>query len=225
MFPWYLAQLQAGADLKDLIAQAQLGQDYCSKMTTPVPPYRQAIESQTAARHMVAGQLVTQLLQIFILTMGARRVLELGTLTGYSALAMAEVLPPDGLIITCDRDGQAQANFDRVPWGSKIQLRVGLIADILPQLIAENYQFDLVFLDADKRNYCHYYQTILDHHLLRSGGILCADNTLLRGEVWQPQPSPAALAIHQFNRLVAEDERVSQVLLPVRDGITIVYRH
>ncbi|MCS6960599.1 MAG: class I SAM-dependent methyltransferase [Pseudanabaenaceae cyanobacterium SKYGB_i_bin29] len=209
--------------MEDLISQAEKGQAYCHQMTTPVPTYRQEIEAQTAPRNMVSGQLITQLLQILIRTMGARRVLELGTLTGYSALAMAEVLPPDGLVITCDRDGQAQANFDRVPWGQKIQLRVGLIADTLQVLIQENQQFDLVFLDADKRNYCNYYQTILDHNLLRPGGILCADNTLFHGEVWQPEPNPTALAVHQFNQLVAQDRRVCQVLLPVRDGITIVY--
>lgn len=209
--------------LLDILRDCHSGEQYLQQMTTKQPFYRQQIAQQTVAQSMVSGQLVAQLLQLLIRISGARTILELGTLTGYSALAMAEVLPDDGRLITCDRI--AQANFNMVPWGAKIEFRLGLIGDTLEQLIAEKWQFDFVFLDADKRNYSNYFRTIIDHNLLRSGGILCADNTLFRGEVWQSKPSAIPLAIDEFNRLVAQDDRVEQILLPLRDGLTILYRH
>ncbi len=202
----------------------KLGEEYLIKMTTNPPSYRQQIEQETQAQNMVCGQLVTQLLQILIRISGAKTVLELGTLTGYSALAMAEVMPPDGCLITCDRYDSALSNFAKVPWGTKIKLKVGLIADTLQELVRDSWQFDLIFLDADKRNYCNYFKTIIEQNLIRSGGILCADNTLFRGEVWQSKLSPYAQAIHEFNQLLAQDSRVEQVLLPLRDGLTIAYR-
>ncbi len=220
---WGLSQLEA-LNLSAVIQDCQAGATYLEQMTTPVPPYRQQIAQSTPSSFMVSGQLVTHLLQLLIKISGARKVLELGTLTGYSALAMAEVLPPDGHLITCDRNPVALDNFAQVGWGQKIELRVGLIADTLGELVREKWQFDLIFLDADKRNYCNYFRTILDQNLLRSGGILCADNTLFRGQVWQAEPSPTAQALHAFNQLVAQDDRVEQILLPLRDGLTIVYR-
>lgn len=205
-------------------SDCKLAEKYLDTMTTKPPAYRCQIEQVTQAQNMVSGQLVTQLLQILIRISGAKKVLELGTLTGYSALAMAEVMPPDGRLITCDRHSTALPNFANVPWGAKIELKTGLIVDTLQELVRASWQFDLIFLDADKRNYSNYLKTILDGNLLRSGGILCADNTLFRGEVWQGQPSPLAQSIHEFNQLLAQDIRLTQVLLPLRDGLTIAYR-
>jgi len=171
---------------------------------------------------MQVGRVEGALLKLLVGLSRARRVLEIGTYSGYSALSMASGLPDGGTLTTCDLDpvpaAVAQRFFDRSPHGDKITLRLGPALETIAALAAEGASFDLAFLDADKENYSNYYEQILP--LLPSGGLIVADNTLWSGRVLAPQ-STSDHAIVAFNRLVAADERVESVLLPVRDGVTL----
>lgn len=166
---------------------------------------------------MQVGRIEGALLRILIGAVGARRVLEIGTFTGYSALSMASALPDDGELVTCDVDPVAtkvaREFFDRTPHGKKITIKLGPALETIGTLAGP---FDVVFLDADKENYPAYYEATLP--LLRSGGLLLGDNALWSGEVVDPKTAPAK-AITLFNAKVAADPRVDNVLLPVRDGL------
>ena len=152
-------------------------------------------------------------------------MLEIGTFTGYSALCMAAGLEDDAVIDTCEVDDEleslAQSFFDRSPYGHKIHLHVGSALDIAPKL---GKQFDLVFMDGDKREYPAYYDMLMDGGLLHSGSVILADNILWYGKVVQPvaHNDHHTQALIEFNRRVKEDERVESVILPLRDGINII---
>ena len=158
---------------------------------------------------------------------GARYVLELGTYTGYAAHCMAEVLPPGGEVHTIESDDEME-DFIRgfiaeAPWGERIKLHLGDALELLPALV-ERYAFDLVYIDANKRQYLDYYELILPH--LPSGAIILADNTLWDGKVVaDPLPTDAQTqSILAFNRHVQEDPRVENLILPLRDGLSIIYK-
>ncbi len=171
--------------------------------------------------NMQVGSVEGALLRILVGLVGAKRVLEVGTFTGYSALCMAEGLPDDGKLITCDVDPEmtklARAFFDRSPHGKKIEIRLGDALDTIKAL-PESEPFDLVFLDADKARYLDYYELALPR--LRKGGLVVADNTLWSGAVLDPR-TPDDIGIHTFNGRVTSDPRVDNALLSVRDGIMI----
>ena len=183
------------------------------------------IEAYTVAHcadaEMLIGALEGALLQMLVELSGARRILEIGLFTGYSALTMAEALPPDGRIVSCEIDPArariAQGFFDRSPHGGKIAVRVGPALETLQQLRGE--RFDFVFIDADKENYPAYYELALP--LLPAGGIIVADNVLWSGRVLDPQ-NPSDYALKTFNRRAAEDPRVTTSLLTVRDGVLVI---
>jgi caffeoyl-CoA O-methyltransferase len=149
-------------------------------------------------------------------------VLEIGTFTGYSALCMAEALPKNGRLITCEIKSQhaeiAQSFFDRSPHGRKIRLRLGPALETLANLPASAI-FDLVFLDADKENYVNYYEAVLPR--LWSGGLIVADNVLWSGRVLAPKKKTDR-AVVRFNKHVQRDPRVECVMLPVRDGVSLI---
>lgn len=185
------------------------------------------IRNCTDAR-MLVGPLEAAFLQLLVRITGARRILEIGTFTGYSALAMAEALPEDGQLITCDNDAKAaeiaRGFFARSPHAHKITLRFGPALDTLDQLPAQQ-SLDLVFLDADKENYINYYERSLD--MLRPGGLIAADNVLWSGRVLHPpkksDPLPAATrALVQFNDRIRDDSQVERVMIPMRDGISLI---
>ena len=169
---------------------------------------------------MLSGKMVGRLLAMLIKLSGARRVLEVGTFTGYSALTMAEALPQDGQLFTCEYNRRyediAREFFGKSEAGSKITLVLGKALDTIPTLEGT---FDFVFLDADKINYPKYYKMILPR--LQPGGIMAVDNVFWDGEVIAAK-SDKAQAIDQLNKIVAEDDAVEQVMLTVRDGLTIV---
>jgi caffeoyl-CoA O-methyltransferase len=171
---------------------------------------------------MQVGRVEGALLKMLVALMGARRVLEVGTFTGYSALSMAEALPPDGELVTCDRDPEvtrvARSFFDRSEHGRKIRIALGDALDSLRGL-PHAPPFDLAFLDADKTRYTTYYEELLPR--LRPGGLLVADNTLWSGRVLAPATADDR-GIAAFNDLVNRDARVENVLLSVRDGVTLV---
>ncbi|MGK7920065.1 MAG: O-methyltransferase, partial [Trichodesmium sp.] len=153
-----------------------------------------------------------------------------GMFTGYSALAMAEALPEDGRMVACEVDQYvsdfARACFDKSPDGSKISIEVAPAIETMKKLVDAGETFDLVFIDADKGGYIEYFKMLLDTNLLATNGFICVDNTLLQGQPYLPpeKRTPNGEAIAQFNSFVAKDPRVEQVLLPLRDGVTIIRR-
>jgi caffeoyl-CoA O-methyltransferase len=149
--------------------------------------------------------------------------------TGYSALAMAEALPAHGRVVACEIDGDvatfAQRCFDDATDGHKIDVRIGPANRTLAELAEHSAAFDLVFIDADKAGYLGYLNCVLDAGLIRPRGLICVDNTLMQGQPWMTgESSVNGSAIAAFNRSLAEDPRVEQVILPLRDGLTLVRR-
>lgn len=199
-------------------------QDYAEAVTTPESEaIQQLVQSSDAELEyvdMLSGNLVGQLLKLLIKISGAKRILEIGTFTGYSALTMAEALPEDGKIITLEMNLRyqelAEKHFEDSVHKNKIILKKGSALELLEEI---DGTFDLIFLDADKVRYPVYYKKLLPK--LRSGGLLVADNVLWDGMVLKPEDEKSK-AIDEFNRIVADDYRVEQVLLPVRDGISII---
>ena len=172
-----------------------------------------------ALPEMQVGHVEGRLLKMLAQLIGARRAVEIGTFTGYSALCIAEGLLDDGTLITCDIDEKntaiARRYFARVPWGKRIEVK---IAPALDTLRALEGVIDFAFIDADKSNYIAYWEALVPR--LRTGGLIVADNVLWSGEVLAPN-SPNARAIAAFNDVVAKDNRTECVMLTVRDGITI----
>lgn len=181
-------------------------------------------------QEMLSGHLEGQTLKMFVYMSGAKNILEIGMFTGYSALAMAEALPEDGRVVACEVDEYvanfAASCFEESPHGSKISIEVAPALETLRKLAKAGESFDLVFIDADKKEYIDYFKLLLDTDLLAPNGFICVDNTLLQGQPYLPpeQQTPNGEAIAQFNRVVADDPRVEQVLLPLRDGLTIIRR-
>jgi caffeoyl-CoA O-methyltransferase len=171
---------------------------------------------------MQVGRVEGALLRLLVGLSRARNVLEIGTFSGYSALCMAEALPEGGSLVTCDIDpvatAVAQSVWAKSPHGAKIDLRLAPALDTIASLRAEGRSFELVFIDADKTNYEHYYDAVFE--LLPAGGLVVADNTLWSGRVVDPQDDEDR-AIARFNDRVHADPRVEHVLLSVRDGIML----
>jgi len=196
--------------------------------------WNQRFSEGATVRHleqeMLSGHLEGQLLKMFVHMTRTKSVLEIGMFTGYSALAMAEALPTDGCLVACEVDPYtaefAKSAFQASPHGGKIRVELGLALETLHKLAAAQESFDLVFIDADKTEYVQYFQILLDDNLLAPNGFICVDNTLLQGQVYLPaeERSKNGEAIASFNRLVKDDPRVEQVLLPIRDGLTIIRR-
>lgn len=198
---------------------------YCHDHTRPLGPLFDELRDVTygsmESPAMQVGRVEGALLRMLVQLVGAKRVLEVGTFTGYSALSMAEALPADGRLFTCDRDPEATAVarkfFDRSPHGSKIEILLGDALETL-RAMPSGETFDMAFVDADKERYVAYYEEIVPR--LRSGGLLVGDNTLWSGAVLDPQ-SDSARGIVRFNARVAADPRVENVLLSVRDGMML----
>lgn len=175
---------------------------------------------------MLSGQLQGRLLSLFSGMMRPRRILEIGTYTGYSALCLAEGLAEDGLLITIDVNEELEkftrSFFEKSLLASKIDFRIGPASDIIPTL---EDTFDMVFIDADKLNYGLYYDLVFDK--VRPGGIIMADNVLWSGKVVQNEKKidKETKAILDFNQRVHQDPRVNHLLLPVRDGLMIAQKH
>ena len=203
-----------------------LAQAYAEAHSTPEDPLLSAIAAHTRAHHahahMVSGHLQGLFLTMVSRMLRPRRILEVGTFTGYSALCLAEGLAEDGLLhtIECRPDDLALARsfFDQSPHGSRIRSHAGDALEVIPTL---QESWDLVFLDADKVNYIRYHEMILP--LLRPGGWMIADNVLFHGQVLQePVRGRNALAIDAYNRHVRDDPRVEQVMLTIRDGLMLI---
>lgn len=174
---------------------------------------------------MISGHIQGKLLELLVKMFRPKHILEIGTFTGYSALCMAAGLDEDGVVDTCEVDDElepiAQSFFARSAHGHKIHHHIGSALNIAPKL---GKQFDLVFIDGDKREYPAYYNMLMDGGLVHSGSILLADNILWYGKVVQPvaHNDLHTQALIEFNRMVVEDDRVESVILPLRDGINII---
>ena len=202
---------------------------YILENSTPEDELLRELDRQTHLRvlnpRMISGHIQGKLLEMIVRMLRPRTILEIGSFTGYSALCMAAGLEEGATIDTCEVDDEleplAQSFFDRSPHGEKIHLHVGSALDIAPQL---GKQFDLVFIDGDKREYPAYYNMLMDNGLVHSGSILLADNILWYGKVVEQvhQNDHHTQALIEFNRMVVQDDRVESFILPLRDGINII---
>jgi len=205
-------------------------EEYAAAHTTPLPPLLEELIAETkremgALAGMLSGQLEGTLLQMLVASLGAKRVLEIGMFTGFSALMMAAALPDDGELITCDINARTIAfgkrYFERSPHGHKITVLEGGALENMKRLEGP---FDFVFIDADKPNYGSYYEAALA--LLAPNGVIAVDNVLWSGNVLDPKADDEnAQAIVAFNRRVQEDARVTNVILTVRDGVTLIRKN
>lgn len=172
--------------------------------------------------HMVSGHLQGCLLKMFVKMMKPHLILEIGTYTGYSALSMASELPAGGKIITYEINDEMEdftrPRIENSPWADKVDFRIG---DVLKEELPEN-SFDLIFMDGNKRQYIEYYDLCL--RLLKEGGYILADNTLWDGHVVDEayDNDEQTKGIKEFNDFVAQDERTSKVIIPIRDGLTVI---
>lgn len=199
---------------------------YVAAHTTPEDELFARLRRETEAGleqpQMQVGPVEGRFLRLLVMISGARRVLEIGTFSGYSALALASGLPEDGELLTLDVDPKATAVarrfFDESPWGHKIRLRLGPALATLRQLAAGGDRFDLVFIDADKESYVDYWEAVVP--LVPPGGLILADNTLWSGRVLAPEEATDH-AVVAFNARVRGDPRVEHVLLSIRDGLML----
>ena len=171
---------------------------------------------------MLTGRLEGGFLRLMVRAFQARRIVEVGMFTGYSALSMAEALPDDGKLITCEVNPEAEAiarrYFRESPHGDKIEIRMGPALETLEKLEGP---FDFAFIDADKENYPTYYELCLER--LRPGGAIAVDNVLWSGRVLDPQDEETR-AIATLNERVSKDDRVDHALLTIRDGLMLVIK-
>ncbi|MEC8336567.1 MAG: class I SAM-dependent methyltransferase [Planctomycetota bacterium] len=184
--------------------------------------------SKLVEKEMLSGPVEAIFLQMLLRVSGAVRVLDIGMFTGYSALAMAEAIPEEGVVVGCEVEPHV-AEFARTaidtsgsPHANKIRIRIGDAASTLRELAAEQAIFDFVFLDADKANYLHYLTILRKQRMLAEGALICVDNTLMQGEPYTRIRSPNGKSIHDFNQFVAQDDSLTQVIVPLRDGITLI---
>ncbi len=201
---------------------------YAAGHTDPEPPHLAALAAATRefseSHGMMVGPNEGRFLALMVTLTGARRVLEIGTFTGYSALSMAAALPPDGLIVSCEVDpdhaAMARRHIETSPYPDRIEVRLG---PALETVAALDGPFDLVFIDADKTNYVNYYEVVLPK--LAQTGVILADNVLWSGRVLDDDDqTDDTRAIRQFNDHVRDDPRVSCVVLTVRDGVSVIRR-
>ena len=202
-------------------------EDYILQHTDPEPEYLTQLNRETWIRMlnpiMCSGHLQGRVLSMLCKMIQPVHALELGTFTGYSALCIAESLPENGELDTIESDDELEEfilrNLEKTPFEVKINLLIGNALDIIPTL---DKTYDLVFIDADKREYEAYYEAVLPK--IRQGGFILADNTLWSGKVVEKvhQNDQQTLGILRFNELIATDNRVEKVILPLRDGLTLI---
>lgn len=204
-------------------------EEYICRHIDPAEPALARLDRDTHVYHlrprMVSGHLQGRILKMICRMVQPHRVLELGTFTGYSALCFAEGMAPDGEVHTLEIDDEvedfAREHFAQSPYGDKVKMFIG---DALETIKTLTDTYDLVFIDANKRDYLRYYEAVLP--LVRPGGIILADNTLWDGKVVTEPDSrdPQTVGIVEFNNFIATDDRVEKVILPLRDGLTILWK-
>jgi caffeoyl-CoA O-methyltransferase len=204
-----------------------LVQAYAEKYTSPEDGLLQQINRQTQSHpqaHMLSGHIQGKLLELLSILLKPKRILEIGSFTGYSALCLAKGLVTGGKLHTIELREEdaalARQNFNLSDANDKIVLHTGNALQIIPGLEEE---WDLVFIDADKTGYIDYYKLVLPR--LRKGGVILADNVFFHGEVLQPRlKGKNAKAIQAFNEYIQQDDSVEQVLLTIRDGLMLIFK-
>jgi caffeoyl-CoA O-methyltransferase len=203
-------------------------EEYAEAHTEPDGELFERLAAETRAKttspQMMVGLLEGRFLGVLVRSLHARRVLELGTFTGYSSISMALALPDGGRVVTCDVNEEtteiARRYAEEAGVADRIDFRLGPALETIAELEGP---FELVFIDADKENYVNYYEATLP--LLADGGLMIVDNTLWSGRVADPDSDEdATRAIRALNDRVREDARVENVLLTVRDGMNIIWR-
>lgn len=176
---------------------------------------------QECKPHMLSGHYQGRLLSLLSKMLQADSILEIGTFTGYATLCLAEGLSPEGVIHTIDinreLEEKVQAYFHQSPYGPQIRTHYGEAMQIIPEIEGS---FDLVFIDADKKNNLNYFQMLLDR--VRTGGLILIDNVLWKGRVLDSKPDRTGTMINAFNQVIANEPRVEKLILPVRDGLYII---
>lgn len=213
---------------------------YIENHATPESEALSWVAKQTHIRtnhaRMLSGSVQGELLRIIVQTSGARRILELGTFTGYSAISLASALPEEGHLDTLELNDELEElileGFDRAGLADRISLHIGDCKETLERLriemgiedgsADESVLYDIVYMDANKREYCEYYELVFD--MVRPGGLILADNVLWDGKVCQdPMPQDKQTqGIARFNDMVSADPRVESVILPLRDGLNVI---
>ncbi len=204
--------------------------EYIEKNTSPEADYLKQITRRTYQKtinpRMVSGQVEGRFLSMISCMIRPKRILEIGTFTAYSTLCLAEGLQPDGWVDTIEVNDELEtmilSNLTLSPLGERVRLHIGDAKEIIPQL---NETYDLIFMDADKREYAEYYELCLP--LLAENGFMVVDNTLWDGHVVDAayDKDKQTVALRAFNDKVARDIRVEQVMLSIRDGITIIRKN
>ncbi len=208
-------------------SQLEAIEKYCSDHTAKPPDLLEELERithlQTLAPQMMTSHLQGRLISLISRLVSPRSILEIGTFTGYGALCLAEGLQADGVLHTIEADPayhHIAADFvQRSPYHDAIVLHQGDACQVIPKLESE---FDLVYIDAAKREYQAYYDLVLPR--LSNGGLILADNMLWSGKVLEDQLDEDARALKNFAEYVAADNRIDQLLLPIRDGLFICQR-
>lgn len=203
--------------------------EYIEQHSSPESAVLQQITRSTHLEvinpRMLSGHVQGRVLSMLSQMIRPKRILELGTFTGYSALCLAEGLQEDGKLVTLEHNDEMEAairrNFSLSPLGEKIELVIGDAKEVLTNFALDEH-FDLVFIDADKKEYCDYLDLVLP--LMREGGWILADNTLWDGHIVDSayDKDKQTIGLRAFNDKVAQDERLEKVILPLRDGLTII---
>ena len=210
---------------------------YIEEHKTPQSEALNWVEKQTHIRtnhaRMLSGAVQGQLMRMLVQMTGASRILELGTFTGYSAICLASALPEDGHLDTLELNDELEdlilEGFERAGLSEKISLHIGDCKETLRSIRSEmgpeptpEKLYDIVYMDANKREYCEYYELVFD--MVRPGGLILADNVLWDGKVCHdPLPQDKqTLGIARFNDLIRDDRRVESVILPLRDGLNVI---
>lgn len=201
--------------------------EYILSHISPEDPVLTELNRETNLKvlgaRMISGHLQGQVLSMISRMIQPQYILELGTFTGYSAICLAKGLKPDGKLVTIEIDDElenrAKKYFRKAGIDHLVEMHIGAAGEIIPQL---TYPFDLVFVDADKREYVQYYQLLIDR--LKSGAFIIADNTLWDGKVLDtPKKNDLQTkGIQAFNELIRSDDRIEKVILPLRDGMTLI---
>lgn len=197
--------------------------------STPSPALEWLVKQthiRTNHARMLSGATQGQFMHLLTKISGAKDILELGTFTGYSAICFASALPEDGHMDTLELNDELEdlilEGFERAGLSDKIQIHIGDCKETVLKLKEEGKMYDIVYIDANKREYCEYYELIFD--MIRPGGLILADNVIWDGKVCQdPLPQDKqTLSIVRFNDMISADPRVESVILPIRDGINVI---
>ena len=199
--------------------------DYCVEHSTPMDELLYELDREThlktLAPRMSSGPIQGRILSLISNLVRPKYILEIGTFTGFSTLNLVRGLQPDGELITVEVNAELQyisnKYFTKSGYGNRINQLIGNAKEIVPAL---DYKFDLIFLDAGKKDYPIYYELILPK--LRKGGIILADNILWSGKILDENMDKTSLVLDEFNKQVAKDSRVENVILPLRDGINVI---